>query len=297
MKTFWLIERMLHEDEFYARLSAALKARDIEFKEVDFIPTDGQKNISRILKANPEHLFVPYGCIEYLKWFTRSVGTADVPMVESASFFNLKRLAFDYYSSYWGSFMLNQRNVITTFAELIRKVDFFYEILGEDDTIFVRPVSNDKVFTGKAVYREEFAKFVKYMGHNVEMTYDPHMPVVVAAPQNVVKEWRFAVINKKVVASTLYNVNGLHEEKEGCENETAAAMAQYIAADEWQPDDVYVMDICQTKTGEVAMLEIGSLNSAGLYAMNLQPIVDGIEAWKEKYVAEHKVDPNETSLK
>lgn len=288
MNTFWLIEKTLHEDEFYERMFSALKERNVAYAGIDYMPSDGKRGITSIIKQNAGKLFVPYGCIQYVKWFCDTVGSGDIPFVEAAAFFDLKKLAFDYYSSYWGKYLLNQRNVMTTYAELKRKPDFFYEILGEDDTIFVRPVSNDKVFTGRKFYREEFAIEVRRMGYSFEPDFDPHMKVVVAAPRNVIKEWRFAVVNKKVVASTLYNVNGLHEEKEGCENEEAVKLAEMIAADPWQPDDVYALDICETKGKEVAMLEIGSLNSAGWYQMNCGAIVDAIELWRDGYEKDMK---------
>ena len=127
------------------------------------------------------------------------------------------------------------------------------------------------------------------MGFNFEQSFDPHMKVVVAAPKNVVKEWRFAVVNKKIVTATLYNVNGLHNEQEGCTNAHASNMADEIANHSWQPDDVYALDICETKSGEVAMLEIGSLNSAGWYQMDCGAIIDAMEGWREKYEKEMRV--------
>ena len=289
MKTFWLIENMLHEEEFYTRMTAALQKRGIEYALVDFIPSEGKTQLERIMAKNTGKMFIPYGCIQFIDWYSKLKLIGVSPTVESAVFFDLKKLAFDYYSSYWGHYLLNQRNVITTYAELERRKDFFYEILGEADTIFVRPNSNDKVFTGRKFYKEEFDVEIRRMGYSIEPNFDPHMKVVVAAPKNVVKEWRFAVVNKKVVTATLYNVNGLHEEESGCTNIHASNMADEIANHSWQPDDVYALDICETKSGEVAMLEIGSLNSAGWYQMDCGAIIDAMEGWREKYEKEMRV--------
>lgn len=282
MKTLWLVENLLHDDEFYDRFRKACSDQGIEHKEVDFIPTDGQRKIKKIISENPDKLIIPYGCIEYLKWYCRDI-CKEFPNVTSGAFFDLKRLAFEYHSSYWGKYLLNQRSVITTYAELIRRKDFFYEILGEANTIFVRPNSNDKVFTGKVIYKEEFEKSMKYMGHSIAVDMDPHLMVVVAAPKNVVKEWRFIISNKKVITSSLYNVNGLHDEKAGCDNDKANELAQEISQHSWQPDDIYALDLCETKGGEIAMLEIGSMNSAGWYAMDCDKIISAVEEWKNNY--------------
>lgn len=292
MKTFWLVEDKLHEDEFYQRMSDAFAKRGIEYAFVDYLPSEGRRALGEILKKNTDKMIVPHGCIQYIQWFLSTIGKdpmGDFPLVEHAAFFHSRHLDFDYYSSYWGKYLLNQRNVITTYAELKRKKDFFYDILGEADTIFVRPNSNDKVFTGKSFYKEEFDTEIRRMGYSFEPEFDPHMKVVVAAPKNVVKEWRFAVINKKVVTSSLYNVNGFHEEQTGCSNPVAASLAEEIASNIWQPDDIYALDICETKSGEVAMLEIGSLNSAGWYAMDCGAIMDAMEKWREDYEADMRM--------
>lgn len=286
MKTLWLIEDKLHEDEFYKNIQNSLISKNIDFKMVDFIGSYNYQNkIKEMVFNRPMDFVIPYGCIDYVKWFVRDVVShPDLTLMTSGAFFDLKKLSFEYYSSYWGKYMLNQDNVITTYSELIRRKDFFYKILGEQNAIFVRPVSNDKVFTGRLIYREMFDKDIRNMGCSVEQNFSKNMMVVVAAPINVEKEWRFAIINKKVVASTLYNVKGLHNEQEGCDNADVIALANEIASDEWQPDDIYALDICITKGGGVKMLEIGSLNSAGWYKMDVGNIIDGFESWKTNYL-------------
>lgn len=290
MKTFWLIENKLHEDEYYDRMHDALMQRGIDYALIDFNHSySNQHKIRDMVFERHTDFVVPNGCIDYLKWFVADVvNHPDLIGFTSGAFFNLKKLSFEHYSSYWGEFMLNQDNVMTTYAELIRRKEFFYKILGGDQkAIFVRPVSNDKIFTGRLIYDDMFDKDIRNMGCSVEQNYPKDMMVVIAAPINVQKEWRFAVVNGKIVASTLYNVKGLHEEKEGCDNPEAVELATKIAAHPWQPDDVYVLDICETKHGNIRMMEIGSLNSAGWYQMDVGSIIDGLEAWKGKYEGEY----------
>lgn len=287
-QTNWFIEKALHEEEFYERFRKEADKRGIGYTEVEYIPFRGNVQYLKGLvssRANSQTILFPYGCIEFMKWFC-NIGIRDSDRINTGvngSFFDLRRMSFEVYSSYWGQYLLNQQNVITTYAEFVRKRDFFYDILGSANTVFVRPVSNDKVFTGRVIYKDTFDQDVERMGHNVKIDYDPTMLIVVAAPRNVLKEWRFMVCENKVVTGSLYNVGGFHEEAPGCDNEKAVALAEMIAADPWQPQEAYVLDICETPDGGVHMLEIGSLNSAGWYQMDIGAILDALEAWKTRY--------------
>jgi hypothetical protein len=67
----------------------------------------------------------------------------------------------------------------------------------------------------------------------------------------------------------------------------ALEFASSVAKDSWQPDTIYVMDVAETTEG-FSLLEIGGANCAGLYACDLEKVVDtftelAIEEWNNIY--------------
>src|SRR6185369_1586777 len=61
------------------------------------------------------------------------------------------------YFAYFGKFLLNQRYAIMPGVEAIRQADWLFATFGKDDEVFVRPTSCDKSFTGRCVYKDDFA--------------------------------------------------------------------------------------------------------------------------------------------
>jgi len=62
----------------------------------------------------------------------------------------------------------------------------------------------------------------------------------------------------------------------------ALMLAEQVASC-YQPDPIWVCDICETYTGILYLLEIGCFSCAGLYACDTDLIVEAVNesAWKE----------------
>ncbi len=282
MKTHWILEKDLKEDTFVLDFKNALEERNIGLSTCSYIQLGEPERLKAKIQENKDKFIVPFGSIELCKFFKRyNQSLAPNDRVTMGLFFDLDKLSYLEYSSYWGKYLLNGDAVVTTYAELIRRKDFFYDILGENNAIFIRPVHNDKVFTGRVIYKEEFDLEIQRMGHNFIVGFSPSMQVVISRPKNVHQEWRLAIVNRKIVASTLYYTNQFEDHRQ-LHDDKVIELANQVLKEEWQPDDVYVLDLCTTKAGNVYVLEIGSLNSAGWYAMDCGAIIDGIENWKNK---------------
>ena len=298
MKQFWIIEDQLHEDGFYADLTKTLPDLGIGFqlcKVSSFEHEDSanKKFLTRVFSDHATECVFPYGSIQFLKWVTTSPAISSFFQGDKGvlnAFFDLRRLAWSFYASHWGKYLLSDKFVILPYGELLRRKDWAYEIFGDSEkkAIFVRPVENDKVFTGKVIWRDTFDQDIRKAGYNVEMDFSPEMLVVIAEPKKVLKEWRLAVVNGKVVSCGLYNVDGWHAENagEGCDDQRVMDLAKQIAEDPWQPCGAYVMDVCSTKDDLVKLLEIGSINSAGWYGMSISAIAKALQEDVDKYEAE-----------
>jgi hypothetical protein len=178
-------------------------------------------------------------------------------------------------SSYYchlGDFLLNRDYVMLPYGELRRQREFLWSTIGSDGKVFVRPDSPLKLFTGQVVARDTFERDMEFMGF-----YDfPTSSLVLAsAPRHISKEWRFVVADKKVVAGCQYKTNDKMELKPGYSPEAYALVAE-IAAQDYEPDPVWIIDICQSDGGAHHLLEIGGFSFADLYLCDKAAIVESL---------------------
>lgn len=166
-----------------------------------------------------------------------------------------------YYGKF-GSMLLNERYIMLPFDDLLRRKDDLYDILGIDNTIFVRPNSGKKPFTGKAVEKNRFEKEIDYISR---WGFDGL--IVVSEPRNVVREWRFVMNKSKVVDCSQY----LPKRSPGAPPAVRdlAALAGWM----WNPGTLWILDICETKDGSLHILEIGTFSCSGLYECDAATIV------------------------
>ena len=148
-----------------------------------------------------------------------------------------------------------------------------FRSFGQDDCIFIRPDSNRKTFTGNLVEKERWKK-------NIELTgfYEvrPEELCVSAPPVNIVKEWRFFVSKGKIITGSLYREGQRTVRNPASEKDTQSAkeLLDYCSEQEYNPDQIWVMDMWETKAGRRCMLEVGSFSASGIYACNTDKFVE-----------------------
>lgn len=200
-----------------------------------------------------------YGSLNMAKFIQRSVPAETRPAV----YCTLRNYDCSRYYAYLGKYLLNGRYAMVPFAELERNRGFLFGALGCEDAVFVRPDGGDKRFTGQLLYLESFDRDYERMG-----AYDVSADtlVVVSEPRNLTGEWRFVVVEGKVVAGSAY------KKSDEVIPDAARALADEVAQ-EYEPDKCWTLDVCRTKEGEYFLLEIGSFSCAGLYRCDVEPIV------------------------
>lgn len=127
-----------------------------------------------------------------------------------------------------------------------------------NDEYFVRPLDDTKSFNG-GIYN---AYMLKYEGE-----------VVIASLKHISREYRFFVIDGKIVTSSLYKVNGQLEESEIIDS-NAQAFAQEMIEKFSHPG--FVIDIA-TVNNEYKIMELNCLNAAGFYKINLYKLIMAVE--------------------
>ena len=183
----------------------------------------------------------------------------------------------------WGPWMLNED---AKFCKL-------GEVPSFEGTAFIRPVLDSKSFSGQKMNGEELDTWREglYALRDEYTTVDLNTVVMVASPKRIIDEARFFVVDKKVVAGSMYRVDGRVMYK-GIGNDTPLyqPMWRYAEAhtqtfEGWSPAEAFVMDVARTEEG-FRIIEVNCINSAGFYDCNMMSVVKALEylhPWPEQW--------------
>jgi hypothetical protein len=170
------------------------------------------------------------------------------------------------YFAHFGKFLLNQPYAILPGVEATRQRDWLFRVLGRDDEVFVRPTGCHKLFTGRCVYRDDFASAL------APTRYDPTTLVVVASPREIDREWRLVTMGDQVLAASQYAEQGGKSVAEGCPEPVRAYAEQLLTAVPWRPDPILMMDVCEAE-GELWLVELNGFSTSWLYQCDLATVV------------------------
>lgn len=154
------------------------------------------------------------------------------------------------------------------------------------DFFFAKPDKDLKSFDGTVFDAEEFPFFIERVRGYAN--YDPDTRICVSSIKHPEIEWRFVIVDKKVVAFSQYRVERRLDVKgwaDGNAIKFAEAIASYVSPNDVYsypcPYDIYVMDVCKIN-GEYKVIEYNTFNFSGLYACNIYDVVDSINQYLEK---------------
>lgn len=162
------------------------------------------------------------------------------------------------------------RHVFTRVADLVQNgppADF-------GERVFVRPDSPLKPFSGRVLGREQIS--LAALDHG--FYYDNEaLPVVVTPVVEVGAEWRFVVAGGKVVAGSEYETEGRSAGAPIAGDHQAWRYAGDLAAEMDPPEEVFVLDVCETATG-LRLLELNPFSGADLYSCDRDLVVAAVQA-------------------
>ena len=286
MKVKWLIENYAH-DRSIQPLMDEIEKQGMEYKVTKYEPWE-----SGTFNEFPnEDCVVFYGTLNLAKQLCRQKGW--VPGI----YCHWQNLCCLTYYSYWAKYLFNKFYTMLPLLEIKRREKYIFETYGMDNCIFIRPDSGAKTFTGQILKREEMDKefklFESYAGKPLDQIL-----TIISTPKLINKEWRFVVVDGKVIAQSQYrdnverSIRGQNSEIEAVIKEGSSVdahiLASKIAADPWQPDRAYTLDICSGSDNRVYLLEANSFSCSGLYECNPEPIIRevsrvALEEWKDIY--------------
>jgi hypothetical protein len=184
---------------------------------------------------------------------------------------SFRDLACSTYYAHFGPFLLNRDYTLLPVAEAVRLADDLFARYATRGTLFVRPDSVDKSFTGTLTDRASFTN--TFLG----TTFDPTTPVLVARAKKLSYEWRLIVAEGRVIAGSQYRNATDWEDRPGCPDEVLSFATNALERVAWRPAPMFVMDVCDSEDG-LRILELNSFGCSGHYLADVQAVVEAASA-------------------
>jgi len=255
----WVIQQNLISDEEYSNITEALSVSHISWMPVKIIPfTDRLEGIEKIdISKN----IIAIGSTNLINnVYKQNIWKPGV-------FFDPQKFNYRNWGEKYKDFLLNNDYEITTIEKL-------HKSFGKKD-LFIRPLHDSKSFNGQVFTKKEFLEWTSPV-----MSYiKPDTEIVVSTPKVIKKEWRFLVIENKIITGSLYRKN--NKRCIDANYYKKALEVAKIAANIYSPHSVFVIDIGQIEN-EYRVIEVGCFNAAGFYACDTKKIVKQVSKYVQK---------------
>jgi hypothetical protein len=181
------------------------------------------------------------------------------------------------YYPHFADFLLNWRHEILPGVAAIREKERLFREFARDGRVFARPTSVHKLFVGRLIAEEDFERAL------APTRYNPESRVVIAEPGELGREWRLVVAGDEVIAGSQYANRGAKSIQTGCPDEVVAFARAMLATDRWRPDELFMLDVCESGEG-LRLVELNSFSCSWLYACDFAAVVEAasraaIAAW------------------
>ena len=166
---------------------------------------------------------------------------------------------------HYGDHLLNKECHISTLENVLPKYGEF----------FIKPCKDSKVFSGQRMTWDKLKDWKeKVLNLGWEGSVTKNTCVVMAPIKEIYREYRFFIVDGKVITGSQYRV-GMRVFSIECHEKDVINFAQQMV-DIWSPDKGFVIDIALTPEG-FKVIEINCLNAAGFYACDMSKVVHALE--------------------
>lgn len=262
----WLLEERFGNDEKYFKLTENLSRLNIAHSFCKVVPFSDNDLTSDIDLDTIQSPIYASGSITLARILKRRG-------YKPGGFIS-ENISFDSLLKNYGNELLNSDMIIGKLCEIETDMKEF----------FCRPMEDTKSFTSQVITKvdfEEYKKQIVEVSRGGYSTVTPDTMVIISSPKKIQQECRFFIIDKKISTYSQYK---LGESANYCPvvDSYIIDYVKEIISREFQPDECYCLDIAVSE-GMPKILEVNSINSSGLYAIDTQKYIMDIEAITEKY--------------
>jgi hypothetical protein len=182
------------------------------------------------------------------------------PRLKPGLFFDPDKFKWSAFHSGWKELMLSSDGRMMTLSDA-------KGLLSNGATAFVRPDSDSKVFDG-GIYDA-----LRLDAATPEICVHPTTAVIVASPCTIEAEWRFFIVNRKIVGCSEYRRWG-RPSIHGAVPHVAIDLAAELAS-QWSPDDVYCLDLAAS-SDRIGVVEANCFNASRFYAAVIERVLRAV---------------------
>lgn len=99
--------------------------------------------------------------------------------------------------------------------------------------------------------------------------------LLIAPVKSILAEYRFFVVNKKIVAYSQYKIGDQVKYSEKVPQEVLDVASRYALL--YQPHEVFTMDLAVMPNGDIRIVEYNCWNGSGLYASNKKTLFSAVQ--------------------
>lgn len=268
----WILNSDLYKEPGYQRLLNVLDRAGIEHMLVKPVPFT-----NRLLpfdtdtsKASLDIDNMPEPVIDTSKQIMISGSYTLCKIAQSRGWkpgaFISPNLRYDMWGKAWDSELLLNPN-----ARICRVADANFE----EKAVFIRPVEDSKVFSGRVFHKKEFKSWQKKL---VKM--DANDPInkdtliIISRPVEIYTETRLFVVDGVIATASNYKLGNKVLYSDNVDSDIID-FGKYCIS-QWVPDRAFVLDIARTPDG-CKIVEVNCINAAGFYAADMQKYVEAFE--------------------
>lgn len=252
----WII-RNGFDDGGYINMIESIIKLGYTHELVDYIPFSEEYDLSHI-DLNNTVVYGGQGLLNYAK-----------RMGYKGVFFNDN---FDVLSwqNHWGNELLNYDSIVSTIEKMNPTIDRF----------FIRPLHDNKKFSGQLMDLEEFNGWkAKVMGldPNDFSTIDRTTEIVISTVKKIIAEYRTIVVNGKFVTGSEYK----RGDKVCYHHFVPEYVIDYVnkMSSIWCPDTAFCLDIAEVYQDNeyvCKIIEVNCVNGIGLYLCDTDKYVHSL---------------------
>jgi len=254
---FWVLQKNLYNEDAFEELLRQLELQNTSYQVVSIIPFAHEMEPD----VNPEGHVMTLGATSMAKiskkkgWFP--------------GYFD-ENLQYSYLLYAYQKHMLNAESVIYPLRELPKLWDEF----------FIRPNNDNKQFAGSTMTWEYFETWRQNLialdGESSLTTMTADDLVVMAPLQDIYSEYRFYVVDGKVITGSIYKrSNRVYYVNITEYSDPELWQFAQKMVNLWSPNRAFALDVALTENG-YHVLEINAINSAGFYACDMGKFINAI---------------------
>lgn len=267
IKTKWLIDNHIIRNTSYDNLQDIIKLMGYDCMMIK--PEIYWSKSDYKIPYSIDDCVVPYTSINTSRKIPSFIG----------SFFQESNFLYHKYTSLssisYNDYYLNSDGILITFSQLKNNKKYLIDLFGTD-SVFIRPNSGSKLFTGFILKNDTWDYQVSSIEQLTGTSNDSL--ILISSVKNIVLEARFIIVDKNVVAGSTYFKNSEKYESPIYPH-SLRKLADIVAQDNSPPSPVYTCDIGILDDESVKIIELNSFNCAGWYAADIQSIISSVSEY------------------